>query len=117
MNEQSAQNIGYMQVQFKFFENANPLPLFAINAFDEAHSVKTAHVSSEHQVIPDEAKIHEKILQAKLTVLESNYTIMMHTPIHQSKDWEHLGKFGKYDVYFYCITENASLVLGSTNGA
>ncbi|WP_444933907.1 hypothetical protein [Microbulbifer sp. JTAC008] len=103
MDQIPRDEIGYMQVQFKIFKSGDEYDVFGINAFDECFCTERNMVSTQHQVVDDEAKVYEKIFQIKLVLKASNYIVMMHMPIHQSEEWEFLGEYEDYEIYFYCI--------------
>jgi hypothetical protein len=99
--------IGYMQVQFKIFENGEIYDSFGINAYDDCFETNRELVSSHHQVVDDKAKVYDKIFEIKLNFNKTGSRVIMHTPIHQSEDWEFLMKHQGFKIFFYCI-------LGST---
>ncbi|GAB2198359.1 hypothetical protein [Sessilibacter sp. MAH4] len=103
MDQTPRSEIGYMQVQFKIFKGGEEYDFFGVNAFDECFCIERDLISTQHQVVDDEAKVFEKIFQVKLVLKASNYTVMMHMPIHQSEEWELLGEYEGYEIYFYCI--------------
>jgi hypothetical protein len=95
-------DIGYMQVHMRLYSNEKIYETFVINAFDGCYCIKTDLISSHHEVINDEAKVYDKIFQIKLEVFETDFTIMLHMPIHQSGDWEVIHVNDNYTVGFYC---------------
>ena len=103
MDEIPRDQIGYMQVKFKILVDGKVYDDFAVNAFDECHIVDRELTYAHHQVLDDSAQVYEKIFQLELTFKETDYRVTMHMPIHASRNWEHLGEFGEYDIYFYCI--------------
>ncbi len=103
MDQMQKNEIGYMQVQFKILKDGEEYDFFGINAFDSCFKTDRELVSTHHQVVDDEAKVYDKIFQVKLVLKATNYTVMMHMPIHQSEEWEYLGEFNDYKIYFFCI--------------
>lgn len=103
MEEPEKDDIGYMQVQFKVFKSKERYDHFGINAFDECFCSDRELISTHHQVVGDEAQVYDRVFQVKLFLKATGFTIMMHMPIHQSDDWEYLGDFEDYEVYFFCI--------------
>ena len=103
MDQVPRNEIGYMQVQIKIFESGEIYDTFAVNAFNECFSTERDLISTQHQVVDDEANIYEKIFQVKLLIKEPGNTIMMHIPIHQSDDWEFLMEHMGFKIFFFCI--------------
>ena len=95
-------DIGYMQVHIRLYENDKLYEKFAINAFDGCYCVNTELISSHHAVVDDKAGVYDKIFEIILKVFASDYTILMHMPIHQSEKWEIIKINDTYTVAFFC---------------
>lgn len=92
-----------MQVHLRVYADGTLYDEFAINAFEGCYVKKTNLIHSHHQVIPDQANVHDFVFQVELSVLVDDFSILMHIPMHQSDGWEVVGPMGKYTVGFYCI--------------
>ena len=97
------QEIGYMQLHIHVYRKGELYAEFAINAYDECHIVKTELISSEYKTIVDPADKNKKVVQVIIKVLETNFTIAMLIPVHQSENWEAINQLEEYSVNFYCI--------------
>ena len=109
MDQIPKNKIGYMQVQFKINKSQQAYDSFAINAYDECYFTDREKTSCHFQVIDDPAHIDDKVLKLELLLKETQYTIMMVMPVHQSEHWAYLGDhFEDYDVYYWCILGEGS---------
>lgn len=95
-------DIGYMQVHFRVYANGELYDSFAINAKNGCYKLETNFISSNHEVIDDPVSSKKKIFQISLMIFETQSSIILHMPIHQSNEWEVIKGADIYTIGFYC---------------
>ena len=97
-----------MQVQLRLYKDEELFETSAINAYKECFSATTELLEIEHQVVDDEAKVHDYVHQVWIKLLGSDTKFVLHIPIHQSDEWEVIKLDETYTLGFYCISGELS---------
>lgn len=92
-----------MQVQFRLYKNGELFDTSAINAYRECYKATTELIEIEHQIVDDQAKIHNCIHQVWIKLLDSDTKFVLQIPVHQSEDWEVIQLDEVFTLGFFCI--------------